>query len=99
MPRGLEPHSDSVRVYGISLDPRAESRAYVEEKEISFPVLHFPDERLRELFHVTGVPITLVVGSGGTVKFVFVGSISRSVGVYTDSVVTAALDGRTSTSE
>lgn len=99
MASALEPHSDSVGVYGISLDPPTESVAYVKEKEIGFPVVHFPDDRLRELFHVTGVPITLVLGSGGKVNFVFVGSISRNVGVYTDSVVTAALGGQPSTSQ
>ena len=81
----------SVEVYGLSLDPAPETRAYVEEHGLRFPVVLFDDERYRELYRVRGIPITLVVDDIGAVEYVRLGSIfgewADSVG---DSVVAAA---------
>ena len=82
----------SVEVYGLSLDPPPETRAYVEEHGLRFPVILFDDERYRELYRVRGVPITLVVDEIGAVEYVRVGSIfGERVAPVVDSVVTAAV--------
>ena len=84
----------SVEVYGLSLDPAPETRAYVEEHGLRFPVILFDDERYRELYRVRGIPITLVVDDIGAVEYVSLGSIfGERVDPVVDSVVTAASGG------
>ena len=84
----------SVEVYGLSLDPAPETRAYAEEHGLRFPVILFDDERYRELYRVRGVPITLVVDEIGAVEYVRLGSIfGERVDPVVDSVVTAAVAG------
>ncbi|MCY3705150.1 MAG: TlpA disulfide reductase family protein [Gammaproteobacteria bacterium] len=88
-------HDDaSVEVYGLSLDPVPETRAYAQEHGLRFPVVLFDDERYRELYRVRGIPITLVVDEIGAVEYVRLGSI---VGEWAepvvDSVVNAAVAG------
>ena len=84
----------SVEVYGLSLDPAPETRAYTREHGLRFPVVLFDDERYRELYRVRGIPITMVVDEIGAVEYVRLGSI---VGEWAepvvDSVVTAAAAG------
>lgn len=82
----------SVEVYGLSLDSAPETRAYVEEHELRFPVVLFDDERYRELYRVRGIPITLVVDEIGAVEYVRLGSIfGERADPVVDSVVTAAV--------
>ena len=84
----------SVEVYGLSLDPAPETRAYVEEHGLRFPVVLFDDERYRELYRVRGIPITLVVDEIGAVEYVRVGSIfGERADPVVDSVVSAAVSG------
>ena len=84
----------SVEVYGLSLDPAPETRAYAEEHRLRFPVVLFEDERYRELYRVRGVPITLVVDEIGAVEYVRLGSIlGEWADPVVDSVVTAAVAG------
>lgn len=84
----------SVEVYGLSLDPAPETRAYVEEHGLRFPVVLFDDERYRELYRVRGIPITLVVDEIGAVEYVRLGSIfGEQADPVVDSVVTAAAAG------
>lgn len=84
----------SVQVYGLSLDPAPETRAYVEEHGLRFPVVLFDDERYRELYRVRGIPITLVVDEIGAVEYVRLGSIfGEWADPVVDSVVTAAVAG------
>ncbi|MCY4648311.1 MAG: TlpA disulfide reductase family protein [Gammaproteobacteria bacterium] len=89
-------HDDaSVEVYGLSLDPAPETRAYVEEHGLGFSVVLFDDERYRELYRVRGIPITLVVNEIGAVEYVRLGSIfGEWADPVVDSVVTAAVAGR-----
>ena len=84
----------SVEVYGLSLDPAPETRAYVEEHGLRFPVVLFDDERYRELYRVRGIPITLVVDEIGAVEYARLGSIfGEWADPVVDSVVTAAVAG------
>ena len=84
----------SVEVYGLSLDPAPDTRAYVEEHGLRFPVILFDDERYRELYRVRGVPITLVVDEIGAIEYVRLGSIfGERADPVVDSVVAAAVSG------
>ena len=84
----------SVKVYGLSLDPAPETRAYVEAHGLRFPVVLFDDERYRKLYRVRGIPITLVVDEIGAVEYVKLGSIfGERVDPVVDSVVAAAVPG------
>lgn len=92
MAEALRPHADSVEVYGLSLDPVSETRAYIEEHGLAFPVVPFLDQRMQELYRIQGVPITLVADEIGAVKYARIGSIFGEVeAAATDSVVNAAL--------
>ena len=92
MAEALEPHADSVHVYGLSLDPVPETRAYMEEHGLTFPVVPFLDERMQELYRIRGVPITLVTDDVGAVEYAYIGSIFGEAEVaVTDSVASAAL--------
>ena len=92
MTEALKPHADSVEVYGLSLDPVPETRAYIEEHGLTFPVVPFLDERMQELYRIRGVPITLVADEIGAVSYARIGSIFGEVEIAaTDSVVRAAV--------
>ena len=80
-------HAPEVAVYGISLDPEAETRRYVIEHELPFPVLEFPDPRTARLYRAKGVPITLVLDHEGTVLHARLGALGDRRAI--DSVITA----------
>ena len=94
MAEAVQRDGASVEVYGLSLDPAPDTRAYVEEHGLGFPVVLFDDERYRELYRVRGIPITLVVDEIGAVEYVRLGSIvGEWADPVVDSVVTAAVAG------
>ncbi|MEE8191963.1 MAG: TlpA disulfide reductase family protein, partial [Gemmatimonadales bacterium] len=53
-----------VRVYGISLASEEETRWYVAEHGLTFPVLRFPEQKLRFLYRASGVPQVIVLDHG-----------------------------------
>jgi len=77
-----------VEVYGISVDSEAETRRYVGEEGVSFPVLGFPEVKLVRLYRAEGVPRTLVLDHEGEVLYARAGSF-RSESVV-DSIIAAA---------
>jgi peroxiredoxin len=91
-----------VHVYGISLSPDAETRLYVEEQRLTFPVLRFPEEKLRLLYRANGVPQVIVLNHEGRVIHTRPGELEE--GAALDSVFAAAVrvsdtDERTTASE
>jgi len=91
-----------VQVYGISLSPDAETRLYVGEYGLTFPVLRFPEEKLRQLYRANGVPQVIVLDHEGKVIHTRPGELEE--GEALDSVFAAAVrvsdeDGRTEASE
>jgi len=77
-----------VEVYGISVDSEVETRRYVVEEGLSFPVVRFPEARLVRLYRAEGVPRTLVLDHQGEVLYARAGSFgSQSV---VDSIIAAA---------
>jgi peroxiredoxin len=78
-----------VRVYGISLSPEAEARLYVEEHGLTFPVLRFPEEKLRLLYRANGVPQVIVLDHEGRVIHTRPGELKK--GAALDSVFAAAV--------
>ena len=92
MADGVADLADVAEVYGLSLDPEAETRAYVREHSLTFPVALFDDDRYRQLYRVRGVPITLVVDEIGAVEYARIGSIfGERAEAVVDSVVVAAV--------
>jgi peroxiredoxin len=85
---GLEAALTDVGVYGISLDSESETLGYVAGNDISFPVVRFPDPKLRRLYRVGAVPMTLVLNHEGEVIHARVG-VLKSPGAV-DSIVVAA---------
>jgi peroxiredoxin len=77
-----------VGAYGISVDSEAETRRYVREEGLSFPVVRFPEAKLVRLYRAEGVPRTLVLDHEGGVLYARAGSFG-SQGVV-DSIIAAA---------
>jgi cytochrome oxidase Cu insertion factor (SCO1/SenC/PrrC family) len=78
-----------VQVYGISLSPEAETRPYVDEHGLTFPVLRFPDDKLRSLYRANGVPQVIVLDHEGRVIHTRPGELEE--GAALDSVFAAAV--------
>jgi peroxiredoxin len=74
-------------VYGISLDPEGQTRRYVLDHRLAFPVLCFPDPRLAKLYRAEGVPLTIVLDHQGEMVHVRMG-VLRDRGSI-DSVIAA----------
>jgi len=90
---GLEAALTDVGVYGISLDSESETLGYVAGNDVPFPVLQFPDAKLKLLYRVGGVPITLVLDHEGEVVYARAGVVRSQAGV--DSIIVAALQAAT----
>ena len=91
-----------VHVFGISLDPDAETRQYADEHGLTFPVLRFPEQKLRYLYRANGMPQVIVLDHEGQVIHTRPGELEE--GAALDSVFAAAVefsdaDGRTKASE
>ena len=74
-----------VHISAISLDPADTTARYVAQHELSYPVLTFPQPKLRRLYRATAVPQTVVLDWRGTVLYARIGvldSVSRD-SVYT----------------
>lgn len=80
--RVLQPQ---VTVYGVSLDPEPETRAYVEDHELPFPVVHFPDSRLAKVYRTEVIPHTVVLDHEGTVVHARLSKLKNQAAI--DSVV------------
>jgi len=76
-----------IAVYGISLDREAETRRYVVDHGLPFPVLRFPDPRLAKLYRAEGVPLTIVLDHNGEMVHARLGALRDRESV--DSVVSA----------
>jgi len=74
-------------VYGISLDPEAETRRYVLDHGLAFPVLCIPDPRLAKLYRAEGVPLTVVLDHNGEMVHVRMGALRERGSI--DSVIAA----------
>ncbi len=76
-----------IRLIGVSLDSLAPTRDYAAEHQLPFPVVRFPEDRLRHMYRTQSVPTTLVVSEDGLVVFAKVGSLTEIA--VQDSLVTA----------
>lgn len=78
-------------VLGLSIDPLAETVAYAEEHDLAFPIVTLPEQKLTEVLHVSGVPLTVVTDAEGKIEYVRRGSMSTAWPQATDSVIAAAV--------
>lgn len=78
-----------LQVLGLSIDPERQTRAYVEENRLSFPVAVLPGDEWVQLYRVAGVPLTVVTDTAGQVVYMRRGLLSTRTAV--DSVVARAL--------
>jgi peroxiredoxin len=62
-----------IRVAGISLDSLRQTVAYVAEHRIGYPMLLFPEYRMKRLYRAQTVPQTLVLDGNGTVLYAHIG--------------------------
>ena len=78
----------AVAVYGISLDSAEETRRYVAEHGLTFPVVRFPQRKLSVLYRTGIVPQVLVLDQGGQVVYARAGVLEERAA--RDSVIAAA---------
>src|SRR6266550_82146 len=76
----------SVQVLAISLDPDDSTEHYVAVHALRYPVLTFPQRKLKRLYRAVAVPQTVVLDWGGTVLYAKVGTMDS---VSLDSVYVA----------
>jgi len=74
-----------VDIVGVSVDGVEETRAFVAEHDIPFPVVSFTDGRLRALYRTYVVPQTVIVIGDGKVTYAKVGAVTD--GAVTDSII------------
>lgn len=68
--RLLQDSAQRFDVYGVSFSPKDSTLAFVAEQSPPFPIVTIDDDRVRKLFRVKGVPISLVIDPNGQVAFV-----------------------------
>ena len=86
MQRDSAPRFD---VYGVSFSPPRDSTPdYVAEHAPPFAVVKIDDARLRKLFRVKGVPMTLVLDPNGQIAYVHPSVIASAA--QRDSIFAAA---------
>jgi peroxiredoxin len=71
-PRGL-------RVVAVSVDDPgtdATIRAWVNERGLTFDVVHDPSGRIQEAYQTTGVPETFVIGRDGVIRKKVIGAVN-----------------------
>ena len=75
-------------MYGVSFSPRDSTLDYVAEHAPPFAVVKIDDARLRKLFRVKGVPMTLVLDPNGQIAYVHPSVIASAA--QRDSIFAAA---------
>ncbi|NIR96654.1 MAG: TlpA family protein disulfide reductase [Gammaproteobacteria bacterium] len=71
---------EGLTVVAVSVDRGSpeEVRAYVEELELTFPVLHDRDNRVSDRYRIPGVPVSYLVDRRGRIAYKVLGSIDWS---------------------
>jgi len=72
---------------GIALDPDGPLDAYRREHHLVFPIVKFPDEKLRRLYRARSVPLVVLLDSTGRVLYSRLGALENEVAI--DSVLYA----------
>lgn len=78
-----------VQLVGISLDSLAETERYVKEQALSFPVVRFPERKLRLIYKTQVVPSLILLTDEGRVIFARLGVFEAPAA--RDSLLRAAL--------
>ncbi len=78
-----------VQVVGISLDSLPESEQYVEEQGLTFPVVRFPERKLRLIYKTLVVPSLMLLTDEGRVILARLGVFETKAAF--DSLLKAAL--------
>ena len=77
-----------VHVVGISLDSAGAAAAYASENHLGFPIVQFPDLRMRAVYRAREVPLTMVVDAQGRVLYAETGLLHDRLVI--DSIVASA---------
>lgn len=67
----------SVQVFGISLHPGDSTRDYVSRHALPYPVVLFPQAKLKRLYRATSVPQTIVLDANGAVLYAKTGLLGE----------------------
>jgi len=78
-----------VQLVGISLDSVPETERYVKEQALTFPVVRFPERKLRLIYKTQVVPSLMLLTDEGRVIFARLGVFEAPAA--RDSLLRAAL--------
>jgi len=78
-------HNGDVHVYGVSLQSVEETKGFVSEHSIEFPVVSLTDRKLRALYRSHLVPQTVVLDPKGRVEYARVGAVTEDALI--DSII------------
>ena len=71
-------HSVRVEVLGISLDSAEITRSYSTNHELRYPVVLFPEPKLRPMYRANAVPLTMLLDHEGEVLYSRFGVLDRA---------------------
>lgn len=72
--------SRGLRVIGVSMDSPgsvADIRAFVEEMDVTYRILHDPRQQGMDRFRLLGLPATFVLDRDGRIRFARIGPVSE----------------------
>ncbi len=66
-----------VRVLGVSVDDGDSERVrkFVEKEKLTFPMVHDQDARVQQMYQVSGLPTTFVIGADGRILWKSIGNV------------------------
>jgi alkyl hydroperoxide reductase subunit AhpC len=79
------------QILGVSLDSLQQTRRYAAQNHIRYPLVTFPNEKIRRLYRAGSVPQTVVLDAGGLVLYAHVGRLEN--GPALDSLYTTIRKG------
>lgn len=77
-----------IEIFGLSLDPEAETAIYSAEHDLGFSVVSVPDRPTKSMYRLGAVPLIVILETEGLVRYARLGQLTTQAAV--DSVLLAA---------
>lgn len=76
--RFYERYGNQLIIVAINADePESKVRAFVEDQELTYPVLLDPGSEVQELYNLRGYPTSFFIDGGGTIRVVHIGTVTE----------------------
>jgi thiol-disulfide isomerase/thioredoxin len=75
-----ERYSNELMILGINADePREDVLDFVEQNELTFPMLMDPDSRIQDLYRIRAFPTSYFIDQNGIIRAVHIGTLSEAL--------------------